>query len=136
MEMAENKKPIRVMIAKVGLDGHDRGAKVISLGLRNEGMEVIYTGLRQTAETLVQAAIQEDVDVIGLSSLSGAHNYHFPAITRLLKEKGMDRILVIAGGMIPPEDIPDLKKNGIAEVFRGGSSLKDIANFIRANVKN
>jgi methylmalonyl-CoA mutase, C-terminal domain len=134
--MNENRKPIRVMIAKIGLDGHERGAKVVALGLRNEGMEVIYTGLRQTAETLVNAAIQEDVDVIGLSSLSGAHNYHFPAITKLLEEKGLGRVLVIAGGMIPPEDIPDLKKNGIAEVFIAGTSIKAIADFIRANVKD
>jgi methylmalonyl-CoA mutase, C-terminal domain len=135
--MNDKRKPIRVMVAKIGLDGHDRGAKVIALGLRNEGMEVIYTGLRQTAETLVKAAVQEDVDVIGISSLSGAHNYHFPAITQLIKEKGLDkRILVIAGGMIPPEDIPGLKKNGIAEVFIGGASIKVVADFIRANVKD
>jgi methylmalonyl-CoA mutase C-terminal domain/subunit len=133
--MKEGRRPIRVLIAKIGLDGHDRGAKVITLGLRNEGMEVIYTGLRQTAESIVQACIQEDVDVIGLSSLSGAHNYHFPALTKLLKEKGLDRILVIAGGMIPPEDIPALKEAGIAEVFTLGASIKDVADFIRKNVK-
>jgi methylmalonyl-CoA mutase C-terminal domain/subunit len=134
--MKEGRRPIRVLIAKIGLDGHDRGAKVITLGLRNEGMEVIYTGLRQTAESIVQACIQEDVDVIGLSSLSGAHNYHFPALTKLLKEKGMDRILVIAGGMIPPEDIPALKQNGIAEIFAPGVPIKAIADFIRKNVKD
>ena len=134
--MKAGRRPIRVLIAKIGLDGHDRGAKVITLGLRNEGMEVIYTGLRQTAESIVQACIQEDVDVIGLSSLSGAHNYHFPLLTKLLKEKGMDRILVIAGGMIPPEDIPALKESGIAEVFTLGASIKDVADFIRENVKD
>ena len=133
--MNEGRRPIRVLLAKIGLDGHDRGAKVITLGLRNEGMEVIYTGLRQTAESIVQACIQEDVDVIGLSSLSGAHDYHFPALTKLLKEKGMDRILVIAGGMIPPEDIPSLKQHGIAEIFAPGIPIKDIADFIRKNVK-
>ena len=128
--------PIRVLIAKVGLDGHERGARAVSFGLRDHGMEVIYTGIRQDVDSIVQAAVQEDVDVIGLSSLSGAHNYHFPAITKLLKEKGLGRVLVIAGGMIPPEDIPDLKKNGIAEVFIAGTSIKVVADFIRANVKD
>lgn len=134
--VTEGKRPIRVLIAKIGLDGHDRGAKVIALGLGNEGMEVIYTGLRQTAESISEACIQEDADVIGLSSLSGAHNYHFPALSKLLKKKGMDKVLVIAGGMIPPEDIPFLKENGIVEVFTAGTHVKAVAEFIRANVKN
>lgn len=133
--MKKEQKPIRVLIAKIGLDGHDRGAKVVTLGLRNEGMEVIYTGLRQSAESIVEAAIQEDADVIGLSSLAGAHNHHFPTLIKLLKEKGMNNVLVIAGGLIPPEDIPALKKAGITEVFAQGTDIKTMADFIRQNVK-
>ena len=128
-------RPIKVLLAKPGLDGHDRGAKVLTLGLRDEGMEVIYTGLRQTPETIVQAAIQEDVDVVGLSCLSGAHNYLFPQVVKLLKEKGKGDVLVIGGGIIPKEDIPNLKGAGVREIFGPGTFIKDIANFIRSNVK-
>jgi len=127
-------KKIKVLMTKPGLDGHDRGAKVLSLGLRDEGMEVIYTGLRQTPEKIVQAAIQEDVDVIGLSCLSGAHKYLFPEVTRLLKEKGVDDVLVIGGGIIPTEDIPFLKDQGVNEVFGPGTTIKKIAEHIRQNI--
>jgi len=127
-------KKIKVLMTKPGLDGHDRGAKVLALGLRDEGMEVIYTGLRQTPEKIVQAAIQEDVDVIGLSCLSGAHKFLFPEVTRLLKEKGADDVLVIGGGIVPAEDIPFLKDNGINEVFGPGTPIKKIAEHIRQNV--
>ena len=133
--MAETRKPIRVLIAKPGLDGHDRGAKTLTLGLRDEGMEVIYTGIRQTPESIVEAAVQEDVDVVGLSSLSGAHNYHFPKVVELLRKKGMNRVLVIGGGIIPEEGIPSLKEKGIARIFGPGALIKDIANFIRENIK-
>jgi len=128
-------KPIKVLLAKPGLDGHDRGAKVLTLGLRDEGMEVIYTGLRQTPETIVQAAVQEDVDVVGLSCLSGAHNYLFPEVMKQLKEKGRGDLLVIGGGIIPKEDIPSLKESGVEEIFGPGTFIKDIANFIRENVQ-
>ena len=133
--MKKAKDPIRVLIAKPGLDGHDHGAKVLTLALRDEGMEVIYTGRRQTPEMIVQAAIQEDVDVIGLSCLSGAHDYLFPRVTELLGEKGIHDILVIGGGIIPEEDIPALKQQGISGIFGPGSRSDDIANFIRQNVK-
>lgn len=126
---------IRVLVAKPGLDGHDRGAKVLALGLRDEGMETIYTGLRQTPEKIIQAAIQEDVDVIGLSCLSGAHKYLFPRVVELLKEKGMEGVLIIGGGIIPPEDVPFLKEKGVSEVFGPGTALKEIANYIRQNTK-
>lgn len=129
------KKKIRVLIAKPGLDGHDRGAKVICRALRDEGYEVIYTGLRRTPEEIIIAAIQEDVDVIGLSILSGAHNVLFPKIIDLLKEKEADDILVIAGGVIPEKDIPKLKKIGISEIFLPGSSTQDIGKWIKDNVK-
>lgn len=128
-------RTIRVLIAKPGLDGHDRGAKVIARALRDAGMEVIYTGLRQTPEQIVEAAIQEDVDVIGLSILSGAHNVLFPRIMELLKEKGIDDILVIGGGVIPHDDIPFLKKCGIAEIFTPGTPISQIIDFIKNNVK-
>ncbi len=128
-------KIIRVLIAKPGLDGHDRGAKVLALGLRDEGMEVIYTGLRQTPEKIVQAAIQEDVDVVGLSCLSGAHNQLFPRVIELLKEKGMEDSLVIGGGLIPEEDIPKLKEKGITAIFTAGTSIQTIAEYIRQNIK-
>jgi len=131
--MADERK-IRVLLAKPGLDGHDRGAKVLSLGLRDEGLEVIYTGIRQTPDSIVQAAIQEDVDVVGLSSLSGAHNYLFPLVAELLREKGAGNILVIGGGIIPEEDIPSLAGKGINAVFGPGTSIKEIADFIRKNV--
>jgi len=128
-------RPIRVLIAKPGLDGHDRGAKTLILALRDEGMEVIYTGMRQTPEGITQAAVQEDVDVVGLSCLSGAHNYLFPKVVELLHKQGMKDVLVIGGGIIPEEDIPYLKQNGIEEVFGPGSSIKDIANSIREKTK-
>ncbi len=131
--MAEKK--IRILIAKPGLDGHDRGAKVICRSLRDAGFEVIYTGLRRTPEEIVGAAIQEDVDIIGLSILSGAHNVLFPKIMNLLKEKGADDIAVIAGGIIPDNDIPSLKKIGIAEIFLPGSSTQDIVEWIQKNVR-
>ncbi len=126
---------IKVLVAKPGLDGHDRGAKVLTLGLRDEGFEVIYTGLRQSPEKIVQAALQEDVDVVGLSCLSGAHSYLFPKVVGLLKEKKRDDVLVIGGGIIPPEDVPHLQEEGIAGIFGPGSSIGKIAEFIRENVR-
>ena len=134
--MEKATRPIRMLLAKPGLDGHDRGAKVLTLALRDEGMEVIYTGTKQTAESIVQTAVQEDVDVVGLSSMAGAHTYYFPRVVELLKEAGMNEVLVIGGGIIPEEDIPSLKGAGIKEVFGPGSSIKDIADFIRKNVKH
>ncbi|MBP8717807.1 MAG: cobalamin B12-binding domain-containing protein [Candidatus Atribacteria bacterium] len=131
--MMKNSK-IRVLIAKPGLDGHDRGAKVIARALRDAGMEVIYTGLRQTPEQIVESAIQEDVNVIGLSILSGAHMYLFPKIIKLLEDKKATDILVIAGGIIPPEDIAELKKMGIKEIFTPGTDTKEIVEFIKTNV--
>ncbi|SNX53548.1 cobalamin B12-binding domain-containing protein [Thermoanaerobacterium sp. RBIITD] len=127
-------RPIRVLVAKPGLDGHDRGAKVIARALRDAGMEVIYTGLRQTPEQIVEAAIQEDVDVLALSILSGAHNTLFPKITSLLKERSADDILVIGGGVIPDEDIPFLKSKGIAEVFTPGTPTTTVIEFIKKHV--
>ena len=124
---------IRVLLAKTGLDGHDRGVKVLTLGLRAEGMEVIYSGIRQTPDNIAQEAIQQGVDVVGLSSLSGAHRYLLPRVTELLREKGADAILVIAGGIIPEEDIPFLNEEGISAVFGPGTSIKAIADFIRKN---
>jgi methylmalonyl-CoA mutase C-terminal domain/subunit len=132
--MKNPRRPIRVLIAKPGLDGHDRGAKMLTLGLRDEGMEVIYTGIRQTPEAIAQTAVQESVDVVGLSSLSGAYNYHFPEVVKLLKEKGMDEVLVIGGGIIYPDDILTLKEKGLKEIFGPGSRIKEIANFIRENL--
>jgi methylmalonyl-CoA mutase C-terminal domain/subunit len=126
---------IRVLIAKPGLDGHDRGAKVIARALRDAGMEVIYTGLRQTPEQIVETAIQEDVNVIGLSILSGAHTYLFPKVMELLKENNIGDIVVIGGGVIPEEDIPKLKKIGIAEIFTPGTNTRDIIKFIKEKVK-
>ena len=128
------KKKIRVLAAKPGLDGHDRGIKVICFALRDAGMEVIYTGLRQTPEQIVGAAIQEGVDVIALSVLSGAHDYLFPRIMELIKESGATDILVIGGGVIPEEDIPRLKEVGIREIFGPGTPTGDIAQFIKENV--
>ena len=127
--------PIRVLVAKPGLDGHDRGAKIIARALRDAGMEVIYTGLRQTPEMIVNAALQEDVQVIGLSILSGAHNAIVPRIMELLREKEMTDVLVIVGGIIPDEDAAELKKLGVAEVFQPGASLERIVHFIRDSVK-
>ena len=126
---------IRVLVAKPGLDGHDRGAKVIARALRDAGMEVIYTGLRQTPEQIVETAIQEDVNVIGLSILSGAHMYLFPKIMELLTEKDAADILVIAGGIIPNEDIIELKQIGIKEIFTPGTDTNKIVEFIKENIK-
>ena len=128
-------RPIRVLIAKPGLDGHDRGAKVIARALRDAGMEVIYTGLRQTPEQIVSAAIQEDVDVIGMSILSGAHNYLFPKVSELLKQQGVNDILIIGGGVIPDEDIEGLKNAGISEIFTPGTPTAQMIEYIKNNLK-
>jgi len=127
--MSENK--IRILVAKPGLDGHDRGAKVVSRALRDAGMEVIYTGLRQTPEQIVKAAIQEDVQFIGLSCLSGAHNHLFPKVTELLKENDAEDIVVFGGGVIPQDDIPSLKDKGIKEIFGPGTTTDSIIKFIK-----
>jgi methylmalonyl-CoA mutase C-terminal domain/subunit len=127
-------RPIRVLIAKPGLDGHDRGAKVIARALRDAGMEVIYSGLRQTPEQIAAAAIQEDVDVVGLSILSGAHNVLFPEILRLLKDQGGEDILVLAGGIIPDKDIAPMKALGIREIFLPGTPTQTLVDFIRNEV--
>jgi len=127
-------RKIKVLVAKPGLDGHDRGAKVVSRALRDAGMEVIYTGIRQTPEQIVATAVQEDVDSIGLSCLSGAHNKLFPKVVALLKEKGATDVLVFGGGIIPGEDIPGLKEAGIAEIFLPGTSTEDTIAFIKNNV--
>jgi len=131
---SESGRKIRVLIAKPGLDSHDRGAKVVARALRDAGMEVIYTGLRQTPEQIVETALQEDVDVIGLSILSGAHMALFPRIMELLKEKGLTDVLVFAGGIIPEEDIPELKKIGIREVFGPGTPTEKIVKYVLENV--
>ena len=128
-------RKIRVLVAKPGLDGHDRGAKVIARALRDAGMEVIYTGLRQTPEMIAAAALQEDVDAVGISILSGAHNTLCPRIVDLLHEQGMDDCLVLVGGIVPQEDIPELKSKGVAAVFLPGTSTEDIVKFLNANVK-
>jgi methylmalonyl-CoA mutase C-terminal domain/subunit len=128
-------RPIRVLVAKAGLDGHDRGAKIIARALRDAGMEVLYTGLRKTPESIVQAAIQEDVDCIGLSILSGAHNALVPRLIALLKDQKAEDILVLVGGTIPQADIPGLEAAGVAQVFGPGTPLDAIVNFIRENVK-
>ena len=127
-------RKIRVLAAKPGLDGHDRGVKVIAAALRDAGMEVIYTGLRQTPEQIVAAALQEDADVIALSVLSGAHDYLFPKIMELVHEKGMDDVLVLGGGIIPEEDVPALKKAGIAQCFGPGTKTTDIVEYIEQNI--
>jgi len=127
-------KKIRVLIAKPGLDGHDRGAKVIARALRDAGMEVIYTGIRQTPEMIAEAALQEDVDVVGLSILSGAHMALFPRIVALLRDNGLDDVLVVAGGIIPDEDVPALNEMGIQGVFGPGTPTDDIVDFIRERV--
>jgi methylmalonyl-CoA mutase C-terminal domain/subunit len=128
-------KKIRVLVAKPGLDGHDRGAKVLARALRDAGMEVIYTGLRQTPEQVAEAAVQEDVDVVALSILSGAHMTLFPKVVDLLRAKGMSDALVLGGGVIPADDIPALKKAGIAEVYGPGTATQDIIDYIRAHVQ-
>lgn len=133
--MEAEPKKIKVLIAKPGLDGHDRGAKVVARGLRDAGMEVIYAGLRQTPEQIVETTIQEDVDVIGLSILSGAHLALLPKVTALLKEEGIDDVLVLAGGTIPDDDLPKLKEAGIEEIFRPGTKLQEIVVYVRTHFK-
>ncbi|HPB79425.1 MAG TPA: cobalamin B12-binding domain-containing protein [Sedimentibacter sp.] len=128
-------RPIRVLIAKPGLDGHDRGAKVIARALRDAGMEVIYTGLRQTPEQIVATAVQEDVDVVGMSILSGAHNHLFPRVAELLKEQGVDDVLIIGGGVIPDDDIQGLKEAGIKEIFTPGTETSKMIEYIKNNVQ-
>lgn len=128
-------RPIRVLIAKVGLDGHDRGAKVIASFLRDAGMEVIYTGLRQTPEMVVNAALQEDVDVIGVSILSGAHMTVFPKLVNLMKEKGMGDVLITGGGIIPDEDMKKLNAEGVGKLFAPGTNTDEIVNYIKEEVK-
>lgn len=131
----EKQRPIRVLVAKVGLDGHDRGAKVIATSLRDAGMEVIYTGLRQTPEMVVNAALQEDVDAIGVSILTGAHNTVFPKILSLMKEKGMDDVLVTGGGIIPADDMKQLNEIGVGKLFSPGTSTSEIVDYIKEWVK-
>lgn len=132
----ENNRPIRVLVAKVGLDGHDRGAKVIATALRDAGMEVIYTGLRQTPEMVVNAALQEDVDAIGVSILSGAHNTVFPKIIALMKEKDMNDVLLTGGGIIPEDDMRLLNEMGVGKLFAPGSTTDEIADYIKQWVKD
>jgi len=128
-------RPIKVLIAKPGLDGHDRGAKVLARGLRDEGFEVVYTGLRQTPEMIATAALQEDVDVVGLSILSGAHMTLVPKVTAKLKEAGMDDVLVVVGGIIPDDDVAALKEAGVAASFGPGTTIAEVAEFLRANAR-
>lgn len=130
--MAQEKK-IKVIVAKPGLDGHDRGAKLLARIFAEAGMEVVYTGLRQTPEMIVATALQEDADVVGLSSLSGVHMYFFPRVVELLKQKGLDDVLVVGGGIIPQEDVPELKAAGVAEIFGPGTPTNQIVDFIRQN---
>jgi len=129
------KSKIRILIGKAGLDGHDRGAKIVVRALRDAGYEVIYTGLHQTPEMIVEAALQEDVDVIGISILSGAHNYIFPEILKLLKEKGSDDIIMFGGGIIPKDDIIELKQKGVKEIFESGTPTQIITDWVKKNVK-
>jgi methylmalonyl-CoA mutase, C-terminal domain len=128
-------RPLKVLIAKPGLDGHDRGAKVLARGLRDEGFEVVYTGLRQTPEMVLSAALQEDVDVVGLSILSGAHMTLVPKIAKLLQDQHMDDVLVVVGGIIPDDDVPALKEAGVAAVFGPGTTIGDVAEFLRSNAR-
>ena len=128
-------RPLKVLIAKPRLDGHDRGAKVLARGLRDEGFEVVYTGLRQTPEMIVEAALQEDADVVGMSSLSGVHNYFFPVVVEKLKEKNLDDVMVVGGGIIPDEDVPGLKAAGVAEIFGPGTNTQAIVDYIKENVR-
>ena len=128
-------KRLRILVAKPGLDGHDRGAKIIARALRDAGFEVIYTGLHQTPEMIAEAAAQEDVDAIGLSILSGAHMTLFPAVINLLKEKGIEDVAVFGGGIVPQEDIPELKKAGVREIFTPGASTEDIISWVHANLR-
>jgi len=129
------KRRLRVLVAKPGLDGHDRGARIIARAYRDAGFEVVYTGLHQTPEEIVQAAIQEDVDMIGLSSLAGAHMYLFPRVVELLKQRGADDIVVCGGGIFPEEDIPKLKKAGIKEIFTPGTPLSEVVSWVEDNVE-
>ncbi len=133
--MTENKRPLRILVAKVGLDGHDRGAKIIATSLRDAGMEVIYTGLRQTPEMVVNAALQEDVDAIGISILSGAHMTVFPKVIRMMKEKQMDDVLLTGGGIIPDDDMKTLNEMGVGKLFPPGTVTSDIAKYIQDWVK-
>jgi methylmalonyl-CoA mutase C-terminal domain/subunit len=128
-------RPLKVLIAKPGLDGHDRGAKVLARGLRDEGFEVVYTGLRQTPEMIVTAALQEDVDVIGLSILSGAHMTLLPRVCALMRQRGLNDVLVTAGGIIPDEDVAALKEAGVAAVFGPGTTIAEVADYLRANAR-
>jgi methylmalonyl-CoA mutase C-terminal domain/subunit len=130
----ENKRKIRVLIAKPGLDSHDRGAKVVARALRDAGMEVIYTGLRQTPEQIVETALQEDVDIIGLSILSGAHKTQFPRIMKLIKKQGLTDVMVFAGGIIPEEDVSEMKKLGIKEIFGPGTTTEEIILYVKGNL--
>ncbi|MGP8154602.1 MAG: cobalamin B12-binding domain-containing protein [Smithella sp.] len=131
----ESKRKIRIVLAKPGLDGHDRGAKLLARIFMEAGMEVIYTGLRQTPEMIVATALQEDADVVGLSSLSGVHNYFFPRVMELLRQKDMNDVLVVGGGIIPNEDIAQLKESGVAEIFGPGTSTEEIVKFIREHAR-
>ncbi len=131
----DSKRKIRVVVAKPGLDGHDRGAKIIARALRDAGMEVIYTGLHQTPEQIVETVIQEDADAVGLSILSGAHMTLIPRVVSLMKERGVDDVVVIAGGTIPGDDIAELKKLGVTEIFTPGASTQDIVDFVRGSVR-
>ena len=135
MATGSQPRPIRVLVAKPGLDGHDRGAKVIARALRDAGFEVIYTGLHQTPEQIVATAVQEDADAIGLSVLSGAHNYLFKRVLELLREKGAEDVVVFGGGIIPPDDIAALKEVGVKELFTPGTSTQDIIRFVREHVR-
>ncbi len=132
--MSQNRK-LRILVGKPGLDGHDRGAKIIARAFRDAGFEVIYTGLHQTPEMIVNTAVQEDVDAIGLSILSGAHNYVFPEVLKLLKENGMEEVVLFGGGIVPDEDIQELKKAGVAQIFTPGTPLQDTVEWVRANVQ-
>ncbi len=133
--MAQERK-IKIIVAKPGLDGHDRGAKLLARIFAEAGMEVVYTGLRQTPEMIVETALQEDADVVGMSSLSGVHNYFFPRVVELLKEKGLDDVLVVGGGIIPREDVDGLKNAGVKAIFGPGTDTNDIVTFIKDNVRN
>ncbi|MCU0572107.1 MAG: cobalamin B12-binding domain-containing protein [Syntrophobacteraceae bacterium] len=133
--MAQERK-IKIIVAKPGLDGHDRGAKLLARIFAEAGMEVVYTGLRQTPEMIVEAALQEDADVVGLSSLSGVHNYFFPRVVELLREKGLDDVLVVGGGIIPLEDVDGLKSAGVKAIFGPGTDTNAIVGFIKDNVRN
>lgn len=136
MKGEKKQRPVRVLVAKVGLDGHDRGAKIIATSLRDAGMEVIYTGLRQTPEMVVNAALQEDVDAIGISILSGAHNTVFPKVLNLMKEKAMDDVLLTGGGIIPEDDLKNLREMGVGQLFTPGTNTADIVQYIKEWVQD